>query len=81
VLATLRFASATEPLLVVVEKAVSAEIGPREAGALWTALHRKISRLPQTSRRAAEGGFRYLYERPVSLETSDPGVPVIPQSD
>jgi hypothetical protein len=81
VLAALSFASATDPLLMTVEGAVSAEIGSREAGDLWTALHRKISRLPETPRQAAEGGFRYLYERPLSLETSDADVPVIPPRD
>jgi hypothetical protein len=81
VLAALRHGASGEPLLAIIENAVSAEVGAEEAGALWAAHHRGVARLPETSRQAAEGGFRYLYERPVSMTPSSPDVPVIPSRD
>jgi hypothetical protein len=81
VLAALGHGASAEPLLASIENAVSAEVGAEEAGALWAALHRRIALLPETSRHAAEGGFRYLYERPVSMELSSAEVPVIPSRD
>ena len=70
---------AAHPLLADIEDAVEAEADARRAGDLWLALHRGIARLPDAPRRAAEDGFRYLYERPVSMEPpSSPDLPVIP---
>jgi hypothetical protein len=81
VLAALGSASSADPLLAMVGQAVSEEIGQREAGDLWATLYRDVARLPETSRHAAEAGFRYLYERPRSMEPADSGVPVIPRRD
>jgi hypothetical protein len=78
VLTTLRLVIPAEQLLAVIEEAVAGDIGARDAGDLWATLNGRIARLPEAPRRAAEAGFRYLYERPGSMETSAANVPVIP---
>lgn len=52
--------------------AIRAEAAPVEAGRLWSAGHGRADALPPGSRRAALSGFRYLYERPVSMQVPAP---------
>ncbi|MCU0854533.1 MAG: hypothetical protein MUF63_06410 [Rhodobacteraceae bacterium] len=81
VLAALGRGGSGEPLLAMIGKAILDDVSAAVAGDLWTALHRRIARLPDTSRRAAAEGFRYLYERPRSMESSAADVPAIPSLD
>ena len=82
VLAETRIFDARHPSLKAVVQAVEAEADARVAGALWVRLHRDLASLPDDARQAAEGAFRYLYERPVSL-SPPPGAdpPLIPVHD
>jgi hypothetical protein len=67
------------PLIARVERAVRDDIAPAEAGALWSISHAAVSRLPDGPRQAAIAGFRFLYERPHSMEPPDGAeVPLIP---
>ena len=69
-------------ILRLAEQAVSEEIDAGEAGALWSTQHRFVARLPDPPREAALAGFRYLYERPLSMTTpAGAEVPVIPCPD
>jgi hypothetical protein len=79
VLVGLAAGKAARPLLAEIETAIAGEADARRAGALWVALHADIARLPDSPRRAAEDGFRYLYERPAAIDPP-PGadVPAIP---
>lgn len=81
VLAALGRGGSGEPLLAMIGKAILDDVSAAVAGDLWTGLHRRITHLPDTSRRAAVGGFRHLYERPRSMEFLDGDVPLIPQLD
>ena len=70
------------PLLSLVEWTVREEADARLAGALWASQHRAVAGLPDGPRAAALAGFRYLYERPLSMEPpSGASLPVIPGPD
>lgn len=82
VLAMLSRHNADRPLVRLVEEAILSEIGAREAGEVWLAQHDWLPRLPDGPRGAAGAGFRYLYERRISIDapaTAD--LPVIPAQD
>ena len=70
------------PLLSFVERAIAEEADAQHAGDLWATQNRNVARLPDGPRLAALAGFRYLYERPLSM-TPPPGydVPAIPGLD
>jgi hypothetical protein len=70
------------PLLSLIERSVRAEVSARDAGDLWATQHHVLARLPDGPRHAALAGFRFLYERPASMEPS-PGTnpPAIPGHD
>jgi hypothetical protein len=70
------------PLLSLVERAVEEEADAQHAGDLWATQNRNVGRLPDGPRLAALAGFRYLYERSLSM-APPPGydVPAIPGLD
>jgi hypothetical protein len=69
-------------VLSAVRQAVQTEADARSAGELWATQHRAVALLPDGPRQAAEAGFRYLYERPVSMDiASGADVPSIPVHD
>lgn len=70
------------PLLSFVERAVAEKADAQHAGDLWATQNRNVARLPDGPRQAALVGFRYLYERSLSM-APPPGydVPAIPGLD
>jgi hypothetical protein len=70
------------PLLSLVERAVREETDAQHAGDLWVTQHSNAARLPDGQRQMALAGFRYLYERPLSMEPpASADAPVIPGLD
>jgi hypothetical protein len=70
------------PLLSLVERAVGDEADARHAGDLWSTQHRNVARLPDGPRQAVIAGFRFLYERPLSMEPRPADdIPAIPGLD
>lgn len=67
-------------MLAEIERAILDEADARRAGELWTRACRSLLDLGDEERRAAVTGFRYLYERPASIdpppEANAPPIPV-----
>ena len=80
VLDVLASGSRNQPLFAAIEDAILSEADARRAGDLWAGAHRTLVNLRHADRRAGEAGFRYLYERPASIDpppgTDPPAIPV-----
>jgi hypothetical protein len=82
VLSDLSAEAPAQPVLALIARAVADDIGAPEAGDLWSTLRERLARLPEGPRLAGEAGFRYLYERPASMEPpSGLDAPPIPSRD